>query len=183
MKRAAKQGPTGEQAAGSGDPLDLGRLLARLTYRFARISRSLGIDAQTAEDLVQTTVVRFLEPGRQVAWPAAYLLRTYRNECLQYLRRRKLSRERKLELALIEAARNSPRTASGELLAREVDEAVLELGSRQQLVLSCRYVDELPQDLIAKRLGLRPSSVKNAVSRALTALRKRLSIETRSRDR
>lgn len=174
LKTTSAEGGKNDQAAGRGDPADLGLLLARLAFRFARISRGLGIDAQVTEDLVQTTAVRFLAPGRRVTWPAANLLRTFRNECLRYLRQRDLSRERKLDLASIEAARSSPRTASGELLAREVDEAVLELGPRQQLVLTCRYLEELPEDEIATRLSLRPSSVKNAVSRALAALRKKL---------
>jgi len=161
----------------------LEQLLVQLAPCLSRIRSRFGISVDAGMDIEQETVLRFLRSHGEKSSPKAWVLRTYSNECLRYLRRRKLSRERKVDLAVIEAARSSSRTASGEVLAREVDAAVRELGPRQQLAISCRYVEGLPMDQIATRLSLRPSSVKNALSRALAALRRKLSIKTRSGDR
>ena len=127
-------------------------------------------DRAAAEDAVQDAFCglyrqwdRLADPGRALGYARTAVL----NGCRSALRRRATSRQ---------LTQYQPPAASAEtaVLGREeraeVMRAVRRLPGRQREALVLRFYLDLPEQEIAQVMGLRPSSVRSATTRALRAL-------------
>lgn len=137
-----------------------------------RIAGAVAADRHLGEDLVQDVLVKL--HGR---WPSvqavdnpdAYVRRMLVNEYLSW--RRKWSRlvpHADAGRYLADAAGDHAQAhADRDALLREI----ARLPERQRVVITLRYLADLPDSEIAESLGCKESTVRVHASRALTALR------------
>ncbi len=127
-------------------------------------------DRSAAEDAVQDAFFGLYRHWDRLAGPdraLAYVRTAVLNGCRSALRRRATGRR---------LATYQPPSASAEaaVLSREerqeVMRAVRRLPARQREALVLRFYLDLPEQEIARLMGLRPSSVRSATHRALKAL-------------
>lgn len=125
--------------------------------------------AQDAEDLVQTTLVKVVPQWRRIRDdPEPYVRRVLVNENVSRWRRRRW-REHATDV-LPEALTDEPDRA--ELLA--VRDALRALAPRQRAVLVLRYYEGLSEAEIAAVLGIAPGTVKSQARDGLARLRQAL---------
>ena len=155
----------------------LATLFERLAPRFNQIRRHYNIDAETGRDILQESMLRFIQVTEPIDKPAGWLVNTFRNECVRHIEKRSHSRERKVELAIRTSNRKRDRTASGELFVKEVLRTICDLPKEDRLAIEGRYFRELSADELADKLQVAPSTTKNRVSRALSKLRSRLFLQ------
>ena len=129
-----------------------------------RLALLLCADWGTADDLVQTALIRCERRWHVVADPHPYVRRAVVNAASTWRLRRRL--EAPLS-ALHDVAAVEP--ASDERLAVLLALRSLPLGQRQVLVL--RYYEGLPEAEIAAALGVSAGTVKSRAARGLDALR------------
>jgi RNA polymerase sigma-70 factor (sigma-E family) len=127
-------------------------------------------ERQAAEDVVQEAFAglyrrwaKLSDPGRALAYVRSSVL----NGCRTALRRRALGRR-------LETYQPPSASAEAAVLSNEeryqVMRAVRGLPSRQREALVLRFYLELPDEEIARVMGVRPSTVRSATHRALRAL-------------
>lgn len=129
-----------------------------------------GGDRGHAEDLLQGVLERmYVRWSRIDGPPEAYARRALTHAAVNRWR----TRRRRPELPLLpeaDAAEQGDRTAAVDLRDALV-RALLTLPPRQRAVLVLRYLDDLPDEEIARALGCSPGTVKSQASRALAKLR------------
>lgn len=145
------------------------RILRYCSSRF--YSQSIGEDLTSDIFLAAATKIatfRGLSAGEFSKW--LYTIANNRiNEYLRTFERRK---------RLLESATESKRIVSTEthdnldhLDMPAVHEAILKLKERDQTLIGLRYTQDLPHDQIADIVGLKPGTVRVAISRAIEQLR------------
>ncbi len=164
--------------AGDGQALEsFGERYGAALYRFA--ASRLGGDRELVRDIVQTTLTKalaHLDSYRGEAALLTWLCSCCRNEILMH-RRRAGSRVTAVEPEVLEAMPDIGRHADAEatLLDKERAERVhLTLDSlpeRYAEVLEWKYVDHLPVETIAARLGLGLKAAESLLSRARRSFR------------
>ncbi len=134
----------------------------------------VGGDRGHAEDLLQGVLERmYLRWDRIEGPPEAYARRALAHAAVNRWRTR---RRRPPELPLLDPDPGGPAPGDG---AATVDlrdalvRALLTLPPRQRAVLVLRYLDDLPEDEVARALGCSVGTVKSQASRALSRLRER----------
>lgn len=137
-----------------------------------RIAQSICGERQLGEDLVQDVLIKVHArwAGVQASdHPDAYVRRMLVNEYLSWRRKwARLIPHAEVGIRLVDersdyAAVHSERDA----LQREI----AALPARQRIVVTLRYLADLPDDQIAQVLGCKPATVRVHASRALAALR------------
>lgn len=132
-------------------------------------------DSQSAEDLVQETLLVVLRMDRPVERPhVGWLLGVARNVFRNQRRgeKRRALRER---VSSVPVAYDDPmRLVERAELARVLERAVARLPEHYREVLVQRFRDGLTSEGIASRLAIAPASVRSRVLRALDLLRARL---------
>ncbi|MFT3872420.1 MAG: SigE family RNA polymerase sigma factor [Nocardioides sp.] len=157
------------------EPMSYAQLAAARRPALLRLAVMLSGDAEQAEDLVQSTLLRTQRHASRIIAmesPAAYLRRALVNE---YLSWRRSLRRRPPPLALSAALPTDQdpvvRIGQRDLVWR----LLAELPRRQRAVLALRYYEDLPDAEIAKVLGCSEGTVRSHASRAFATLRARLS--------
>jgi RNA polymerase sigma-70 factor (ECF subfamily) len=113
-----------------------------------------------AEDVVQDAFVRVSRKYDSIDRPAAYLRVAVVNGCRNELRRtRRLSPE------------PPPEVLADQPSMIEILDGLRVLEHNQRAAIVLRYVDDCPDDEIARVLGVRPSTVRSLVHRGFTKLR------------
>ncbi|HEY8547463.1 MAG TPA: sigma-70 family RNA polymerase sigma factor [Acidimicrobiales bacterium] len=158
------------QASRAGPPADADDGLSRLYQdqrdRLRRTAYLMTGQAAVADEIVHDAFVRIHDRWRDLDQPGAYLRRTVVNLCLAWRSRSAMARERE------------PRVA-GWVDPPELDEtwALLDrLPRDQRVALVLRYYEDLPIDEIAQVMDCRPATVRTRIHRALTALRKEMTL-------
>jgi RNA polymerase sigma-70 factor (ECF subfamily) len=141
---------------------------------------------ETAEELVQTIFLRLWEKREgwePVAGVRAYLFAACRNQSLDYLKHQRVV-ERSAALGRLDIEREvlagpqpvQPDEATHATeLAEAIRRAVQELPERRRAVVVLRWQHHLTNLEIARALGISVKGVEAQVTRALVALRERLS--------
>ena len=151
------------------DEIDAGvqRLFADEQAPMVRMATLMVGSAAVAEEIVQDAFLRVTDRWASLERPGAYLRQTVVNGCAQVLRRRSVEgRYAGLELV----------PAPAELPAHlvELRDALDRLSERQRLAVVLRYFVDIGDKDIAELMGVRPSTVRSLVRRALAALHKEL---------
>lgn len=125
-------------------------------------------DGHTAEDLVQETLAKvYVAWRRSIENPAAYaqttLVRTF-------ISRRRLRSSSELAYADLPDVPGADH-ADGADLRLALREALGELAPVDRAVVVLRYLEDLPVEEVASRLGLSAGAVKNRSMRALARMR------------
>jgi RNA polymerase sigma-70 factor (ECF subfamily) len=159
-----------------------------------RLCAGLTVDAEVAEDLVQETLIRAWEHHRRLRDPARrqqWLAGIARNVCRQWLRQQRRDRAHRAVLGSYDCS--DPRDMipepadafdleveleRGELAAL-LDRALALLPPLTRAVLIDRYVQALPQDEIARRLGTSEGAVEARLQRGKLSLRRLLTSDLR----
>jgi len=153
---------------------------AALWPRLVRTAYAITRDRGLAEDAVQTAFAKAYRSWRRISRldaPEAYLRRMVVNEVLNDRRRAR----RRHEVTSAEPPEHT--LAGGADRAPAHDEmwsALATLPPRQRAVLVLRYYEDLSEHQIADALGCRPGTVKSQASAALSSLRSRLDLPTRT---
>ena len=128
-------------------------------------------DVQAAEDAVQDVFVTFWERGVEADDARAYLYRMTRNRCIDILRHKSLSADdvQPEDISGVISDEDAIRRSTVEAGLWEAV-ARLPRGRRELLLMSKR--DGMTYEAIASAKGLSVNTVRNQISRALSALRK-----------
>jgi RNA polymerase sigma factor (sigma-70 family) len=157
-------------------------LLAKHGEELARHIRRIVRDDDTAQDILQETLIRAhqalgrLRPGSN---ERAWLYRIATNGSLNYLRARSRERAALQRHAAERETAVAPDTDGG--LGRDADRRaglwaeVARLPERQRLALSLRVADELDYDEIAARVGGTAAAARANVYQATKRLKMRVS--------
>lgn len=175
---------TGRETLSQDQALErLGRLFDSQNRRIYGLARRLSRDPEEARDLLQET---FLRAARR--WHAlpederaaeAWLVRTTVNLCRD-LGRRRFVRERdhhKLE----RPAAWSPDPERRAIARNWVEAALATLSPRRRAVIVLSELEQLPNDEVARLLGLRQATVRWHLAKGRRELR--LALEPRPEDR
>ena len=129
-------------------------------------------DRHTAEDLVQSALVKTAAKWRSLRDPAAiegYVRRVMYHEQVSWWRRRS-------RVAELPTGRPPERTEAGHAdvadLRLVMRAALSRLTPRQRTMLVLRYFEDLSETEIARLLGVRVGSVRSQIHRSLERLRK-----------
>jgi RNA polymerase sigma-70 factor (sigma-E family) len=127
-------------------------------------------DQQAAEDVVHEAFCRLYQHWDGLAdadRAPGYVRASVLNGCRSALRRREVRRRR----VMYELPAASAETAAlGSAERDEVIRAVDQLPGRQREALVLRFYLELPDEEIARLMGVRPSTVRSTMHRALDAV-------------
>lgn len=129
-------------------------------------------DRPSAEDVVQDAFWALYRSWDRLAEPAralAYVRSSVLNGCRSALRHRAVGR-RVTPTAYQPPAVSAETAAIGNEERQEVMQAVRRLPGRQREALVLRFYLDLPEQEIARIMGLRPGSVRSATHRALKTL-------------
>jgi len=140
-----------------------------------RLAAALVVDAASADDLAQQTLLAALErPPADLTQPRAWLAAVARNLARRFgtSEARRAARERS-------AAAPERLPATDEIVARaalqvEVATAVLQLEEPYRSPLLLRYFDGLPPRAIAQRLAIPVATARTRIARAVEKLRERI---------
>ncbi|GAA3233251.1 RNA polymerase sigma factor [Actinocorallia longicatena] len=180
MRHLCMFGQTGTVVAGAVKaPADTSALTA--LYRenlngLIRMAVLLVGDEASAEDVVQDVFVRLqrsMPDLRDETKLLAYVRSAVLNGCRSVLRRRKLAflRERAAPAAEIWSAESEAILGEDR---REVLRALTRLPGRQREALVLRYYIDLADEEIAEAMGIRASTARSTLARALQALAREL---------
>jgi RNA polymerase sigma-70 factor (sigma-E family) len=133
--------------------------------RMVRVAFLVCRDAAVAEEVVQEAFVSVHGAWDRVDAPAAYLRTAVLNGCRSWGRRQILERDR----------RPTSPSATADLGADELWDAIGRLNDRQRAAVVLRFYEDLPDEEIAHLLRCRPATVRTSIHRALAALRKEIS--------
>jgi RNA polymerase sigma-70 factor (sigma-E family) len=138
--------------------------------RLGRTAWLLCGDVHRAEELVQQTLVRVYAawPRARATEPLAYATRVLANLRIDTWRatRREVLRAPE-ELPQSHVASTAHHQATRDLLVR----ALMQLSPRRRRVIVLRYLIDLPEDEVARDLGISIGTVKSTASRGLAQLR------------
>jgi RNA polymerase sigma-70 factor (ECF subfamily) len=164
------QAPQADRLVGNAAE-DLPTLLARLRAQVDRVRARYRIPREDAEDLMQQTLLAFLQKRAGIDCPEAWLLGAYRRECLMYLRGRQRRLYDAIDTTLLEAC-SKPEAPGQERdqLLRDVESAIDKTPSRCRSILRLRYRLGFATEEIAEELGYRETSIRKIASRCLAAL-------------
>lgn len=132
----------------------------------------VGGDRGQGEDLLQEVLERMYVRWDRIEEPEAYARRALTHTAINRWRGR---RRRPPELPLL-PGHPGPVTDDGSAtvdLRDALVRALLTLPPRQRAVLVLRYLDDLPEDEVARALGCSVGTVKSHASRGLSRLRDR----------
>lgn len=132
-----------------------------------RLAWLLTHDHASAEDIAQSAFVRVRPRLDSITHPEAYLRRAIVNECRDLARRQIRS---VAQLRLVSAGVSAFTTDQ----PPELIDAVGRLPYKQRAVIVLRYWADLPEEEIARIIGVRPSTVRSIAARALARLKKEL---------
>jgi RNA polymerase sigma-70 factor (ECF subfamily) len=132
-------------------------------------------DFHAAQDLMQDVAVALMnqfETGRQPDHFTAWALGIARNKVLMYYRTRSRSRV-VFDEALIEAAAEAWEDMLPEVepRANALRDCVADLPARSGEIVRLRYLEGMPFDAVADRLGMTSVATRKAMGRIFTALR------------
>ena len=153
--------------------MDFEEYVAARGEALLRLARVLTGDPFTAEDLTQATladVLRRWDAVCRASHPEAYVRRAMVNRYLSW-RRRKATTEVPVPSLEPLAAGSLPDPVVGVAVRDELRRALDRLAPRARAILVLRYYADLDDAAIADAMGIRASSVRATVSRALAALR------------
>jgi RNA polymerase sigma-70 factor (sigma-E family) len=153
---------------------------AALWPRLVRTAYAVTRDRGLAEDAVQTAFAKAYRSWRRISRldaPEAYLRRMVVNEVLND---RRLARRRHEVSRAEPPERTRPEGSDVALAHGEMWDALATLPPRQRAVLVLRYYEDLSEQQIADAMGCRPGTVKSQASAALSSLRSRLDLATRT---
>ncbi|MGN6791701.1 MAG: SigE family RNA polymerase sigma factor [Streptosporangiaceae bacterium] len=157
------------------DGRDFGEFVAATLSALLRFGQVLTGNPEEAEDLVHEALARSLRRWRRVSAndPVAYVLKVMVNTHLTRWRRwgSRVVLGPVPEPAIDDAA--VARSQDWDLLRR----ALAELPARQRAVLVLRYLEDLPDAVIADLLGCQPGTVRSQASRGLATLRPLLAMQ------
>ena len=144
-------------------------------YRY--IYRHIG-HRTTAEDLTAEVFQRFLEGIRDGRGPTshlkAWLYRVAHNLIVDELRRRKHREHKDLDESLRSADPAVSAQVQRALNQQQVRLALQQLTSKQQAVLTLKFLQELENEEIARTLNMTVGTVRALQQRGLQALRRQL---------
>ncbi|WP_405067658.1 SigE family RNA polymerase sigma factor [Kribbella sp. NBC_01510] len=139
--------------------------------QLVRLGYVLSGDRYRAEDLAQTALMHTHQHWRRVRRmddPHAYVRRVLVNAHVSAARR---SSSREAPLVMAESAHSEPDPALAVAEHDAMWRALAELSPRERTVLVLRYYEDLDHASIAAVLGIKDSTARATVSRALAALR------------
>jgi RNA polymerase sigma-70 factor (ECF subfamily) len=150
---------------------DLSCVLARLRTHAEHLRSRYRIPREDAEDLLQQTLLAFVQKRSQIDCPEAWLIGAFRRECLMHLRRRQRRLYDAIDTTLLEICSEpaAPEQEHRQLL-RDVESAIEKTPSRCRSILKLRYRLGFATEEIAEELGYRATSVRKIASRCLAAL-------------
>ncbi|MFB9311472.1 SigE family RNA polymerase sigma factor [Nocardioides plantarum] len=172
--------------AGSAGPTGFEEYAVARGPWLQRVAFLLSGDAHLAQDLAQSTLVQAHRSWKRVQAaddPNAYVRRILVNELRTLQRRRSWSEVVSDEPATLRLAPAGDDVEVGVVQRLEVERLLGRLSPRARAVLTLRYLEDLPATEVADLLGLSPSSVRSATSRALTRLAEITSTEAHDDDR
>jgi RNA polymerase sigma-70 factor (ECF subfamily) len=173
------------ERARHGDVAGYGELVRRYQTLAFRAAYLVTGDAAEAEDVTQEAFVRAfrsLESFRSGSPFRPWLLRIVTNEALS--RRRSAQRRVRLERRVFEAEPGDRQAGSpeAELIAgerrQELASLLAGMKDKDRIVLTYRYVLDMPVDEMAQALDCPESTVRTRISRALARLREQLIEQT-----
>ncbi|MFC0624201.1 SigE family RNA polymerase sigma factor [Kribbella deserti] len=151
-------------------PRSFDEVVASNERRLLRVAYMLSGNVHSAEDLVQTALIRAYPKWHRIGgleYPEAYLRRMVVNEFLSW-RRRLTNRE----VPIAEMTETASEDIAGRQAQRDATWRLLATLPRQQrAVLVLRYYEDLPDEEIADVLGCKASTVRSNAARALAGLR------------
>ena len=150
----------------TGSRADLESLFVVERVPMVRLATLMVGSRAIAEEVVQDAFATVSERWDGLDRPGAYLRTVVVNGCAQTLRRRSVeNRHRPVRLE-----------DSDEIPIRiiELRSALDRLNDRQRMVVVLRYFADVPDDEIARALGVKPSTVRSLAHRALAVLRRDL---------
>lgn len=145
--------------------------VAARSHSLFRTAMALTGHRQQAEDLLQTVLAKaFRRWGSIKGNPEAYVRRALYRQQVSWWRRPARGRE-------VSTAYVPDRAAAGDAVGQvdlglALQDALRRLAPRYRAVLVLRYLEDLPDDEIARILGCGPSTVRSQAARALSVLRK-----------
>ena len=151
--------------------IDVATLVADLRTQAERERARYRIPREDAEDLLQQTLLAFLQKQQQIECPPAWLIGAFRRECLMYLRKRQRRLYDAIDTTLLEVCCDpEPPQQERNQLLRDVESAIDKTPSRCRSILRLRYRLGFATDEIAQELGYQATSVRKIASRCLAAL-------------
>lgn len=130
-------------------------------------------EVQTAEDITQTTLLRMHRRWRSIRHPYSYARQAITHGAIDHKRRE--SREVLLPNdAITDKFVYSTSIAEEPAMAELLPDLVQSLPTRQRVALVLRYFEHLDTLEIASVMGIRASSVRSALARAIATLRESL---------
>lgn len=150
----------------------LEQTLAEVEPRLQWVFRRLGIPPQDREDLLQETLLQFVQKRDSIREPGAWLPAALRRQCLMYWRSRRRRLYSTVDDSLLEILSEEPSAAPQEQedLRRDLTAAVAQLPRRCRRTLKLRYALGYGAAETANRLGYQPSGIYKIVERCLAAL-------------
>lgn len=164
-----------------GDAEAYGELVRRHQEPLYRYARAMGLDRDTAMDMVQDGFVRGyrgLDRCRDPENFERWIFRIIRNRCLDHLRdirRRTVSVD---DLTLIDPAPDPARRAVAEEIRTRVHAALRSLSGDLREAFVLKHVEERSYEEMANLTGASVSALKMRVHRARDALRNALQHHT-----
>jgi RNA polymerase sigma factor (sigma-70 family) len=128
-----------------------------------RLAYLLTGDRAAAEEIVQDAFVAAQRSWDGVRAPAPYVRAAVVNRCRSWGRHQQV--RRRWDPAVLEPVSQQP---------DELWDALQRLTPRQRAAIVMRFYADLPDDEIATAIGCRPATVRTAIHRGLTALRKEI---------
>lgn len=129
-------------------------------HAMLRLAHLITGSNEAAEDVVQESFVRLCRNWDRAVQPGAYLRTVVVSRSRSWQRRRFLERQPR--------PRTSTPPVNGE--ARELLDALAQLGVRQRTALVLRFYADMSEAEVADVLGCRPGTVKSLVHRGLRTL-------------
>jgi RNA polymerase sigma factor (sigma-70 family) len=145
--------------------------LADAEPRLRWVFQRLGIPHQDREDLLQETLLQFVQKRDSIREPQAWLPAALRRQCLMYWRRRRRRLYSTVDETLLDLMTEDTQTPQEQDdLRRDLTAAVARLPLRCRRTLKLRYALGYDPGETADRLGYRRSGIYKIVERCLAAL-------------
>lgn len=149
--------------------------LGELQPRLVQVLNRFRIPPGDAEDLVQDTMVLFLERRREIEDPELWIVATLRNRCLMFWRARRQLVFEAIDREILESMQDSSPSAADRCEVEQgVRVAVSRVRGRCQNLLRVRYTLDCTPAETAQRLGYKPSGVHKLLERCLAELTQQL---------
>lgn len=141
--------------------------------------RSLTLDHEDANDLLQTTLIKvwnnlssFREDSKLYTW----IYRIATNETLTFLKRKQLTSYLSLSSydAVLENKLESDSHFNGDKMQLALQKAILKLPPAQRVVFNFRYFQELPYEEISQILNTSVGSLKASYHHAYKKIKKEM---------